>query len=130
MTLPSAALLKSKPWTEDDTMPDDVDKPVGMIGPEERRCYYWLGKNWLSGQGCIVDAGAFLGASTFCFAAGAAAGGRRDFHGNALVHAYDYFKVVDNYVGEAISRDFRRVDMGDSYLDIFATQTGAYIDAI
>jgi hypothetical protein len=101
-----------------------------MIGPEERRCYYWLGKNWLSGQGCIVDAGAFLGASTFCFAAGAAAGGRRDFHGRTLVHAYDYFNVVDRYVGDRIARDFRQIAVGESYLDIFESQTAKYHDII
>jgi hypothetical protein len=120
-----------KPWeAEGGSAPIEVYEPKGMIGPEERRCYYWLGKNWLSGQGCIVDAGAFLGASTFCFAAGAAAGGRRDFHGGTLVHAYDYFKVVDRYVGDRIARDFRPIAIGESYLDIFESQTAKYHDII
>src|SRR5262245_52061951 len=101
-----------------------------MIGPEERRCYYWLGQHWLSGRGCIVDAGAFLGAWTRCFAAGAAAGGLRSFGDDQLVHAYDYFMVVDDYVGAAIARDFRPIKRGESYLDIFAAQTGAYADMI
>ncbi len=123
--------LKAKPWLEAAAdAPSEIHAPKGMIGPEERRCYYWLGKSWLSGRGCIVDAGAFLGASTLCFAAGAAAGGRRDFNGDPLVHAYDYFKVVDKYVGEAISREFRPIAPGESYLDIFATQTGSYADMI
>lgn len=120
----------TKPWRRQGAAPDEIFAPKGMIGPEERHCYYWLGKNWLSGQGCIVDAGAFLGASTLCFAAGAAAGGRRDFNGDLLIHAYDYFKVVDEYVGEAIARDFRPIKDGESYLDIFAAQTGSYMDMI
>jgi hypothetical protein len=125
------AILKTKPWNALNlSEPDEVLATKGMIGPEERRCYFWLGKNWLSGRGCIVDAGAFVGASTLCFAAGAAARGRRDFSGRTLVHAYDYFKVVDEYVGEAITRDFHPIAMGESYLDIFEVQTKSCADMI
>ena len=122
--------LKAQAWRDAFDWPGEIYAPKGMIGPEERRCYYWLGKHWLSGRGCIVDAGAFLGASTLCFAAGAAASGRRHFNGDPLVHAYDYFKVVDAYVGDAISRDFRPIGLGESYLEIFATQTASYADMI
>jgi len=125
------SILKTKPWeTDAELAPSDIYTPKGMVGPEERRCYFWLGKNWLSGKGSIVDAGAFLGSSTYCFAAGAAAGGRREFEGKTLIHAYDYFKVVDKYVGEAITRDFRPIAEGESYLDIFATQTAPFADMI
>jgi hypothetical protein len=124
-------ILKTKPWNaEIEQFPNLIYEPKGMIGPEERRCYYWLGKNWASGRGCIVDAGAFVGASTLCFAAGAAAGDHRDFNGQQLVHAYDYFKVVDKYVADAISRDFRPIGDGESYLDIFEHQTAAYKELI
>ena len=108
----------------------DLFAPKGMVGPEERRCYFWLAKAWLSGAGCIVDAGSFLGASAFAFAAGAAASGRRDFAGRPLIHAYDYFSVVDPYVGEAITRDVRPIAEGESYLDIFAAQTAPFADMI
>ena len=127
--LKNSSILKSKPW-ETNPVPDEVYAPKGMVGPEERRCYFWLGRNWLSGLGCIVDAGAFLGASTLCFAAGAAAAGRRHFNGDQLVHAYDYFKVVDDYVGDAIAQDFRPITRGERYLDIFTAQTSAYADII
>ena len=127
----SEADLHVKPWN-DTRWPTSaaIHGPKGMVGPEERACYYWLGRNWLSGKGCIVDAGCFVGASTFCFAAGAADGGRRSFDGGKLVHAFDYFKVVDKYVGEAISRDFRPIAEGQSYLDIFQAQTAPYADMI
>jgi hypothetical protein len=124
-------LLRVKPWEKWRAVPREVLKPKGMIGPEERRCYYWLAKHWLSGQGVIVDAGAFVGASTFCFAAGAAAANRRAFDGHPIVHAYDYFRVVDDdYVREAISRDFRPINDGESYLDVFADQTRAHAGLI
>jgi len=80
----------------------------------------------MSGRGALVDAGSFLGASTFCFAAGVAAAGHLEFNGRPPVHAYDYFKVVEEYVGAAISRSVRSVEKGDSYLDIFLSQTDRY----
>ena len=127
----NSEILKAKPWNNAEWPTNSaINAPKGMVGPEERACYYWLGRNWHSGRGAIVDAGCFLGASTFCFAAGAADAGRRAFNGRKLVQAYDYFKVVDTYVGEAISRDFRPVGDGDSYLDIFETQTAPYRDMI
>jgi hypothetical protein len=123
--------LYARPWKAGGTdFPRSLLYPRGMIGPEERRAYYWLGRNWLSDEGCIVDAGAFLGASTYCFAAGAAAGGRRQFRGGPIVHAYDFFKVVDAYVGEAIRKDFCPIKQGESYLDIFEYQTARWADVI
>ncbi|MBU1213218.1 MAG: class I SAM-dependent methyltransferase [Alphaproteobacteria bacterium] len=123
--------LKSKPWQSMELPADAaILEPKGMVGPKERACYYWLGRNWLTDRGHIVDAGCFVGASTHCFAAGAADGGRRDLNGERLVHAFDYFKVVDKYVGEAITRDFRPIGEGESYLDVFETQTKPYADMI
>ena len=35
-------ILKNKPWnSEVDNIPNRIYEPKGMIGPEERRCYYW-----------------------------------------------------------------------------------------
>lgn len=57
--------LNDRPWKKDGyAFPRHLENPRGMVGSEERRCYYWLGKNWYTGKGFIVDAGAFLGAST------------------------------------------------------------------
>ena len=125
-----AARLRQKPWLDDPAIPDRVHDAVGMIGPEERRCYWWLARNWLGERGCIVDAGAFVGASSAAFADGAAAAGRRSFRGRPLVHAFDYFSVVDTYVQQSISDAFRRIQMGDSYLPIYERQTRDYRDMI
>lgn len=101
-----------------------------MVGPQERACYYWLARHHATGRGVIVDAGSFLGASTFAFAAGAADAGRQDWNGRPVVHAFDYFQVIDTYVGEAISRAKRPIAKGESYLDIFQAQTAAYAGLI
>ena len=125
-----AARLRRKPWLADPAIPDRIHDAVGMIGPEERRCYWWLARNWLDERGCIVDAGAFVGASSVAFADGAAAAGRRAFQGRPILHAFDYFSVVDAYVEQTIAASFRRVPMGDSYLPIYERQTAAYRDMI
>lgn len=125
----SADVLKSRPWVGF-TPPTDLSAPRGMVGPDERACYYWLARYFAEGRGAIVDAGCFLGASTFAFAAGAADAGRRQWNGGPLVHAYDYFQVIDEYVGQAISAEVRPIGDGESYLDIFQAQTAPYADMI
>src|SRR5690606_38881587 len=46
-----------------------VDHP-GMTSRREKSMLYWLARNHYAGDGLIVDAGLFLGASTNAFAAG------------------------------------------------------------
>jgi hypothetical protein len=100
---PSTQEVSKKPWNlQDANIPANVYYPKGMIGPEERRAYFWLAQRWLTGRGCIVDAGSFVGASTFCLAAGAYAGGCKEFDAAPIVRSYDFFAVIDAYVGEAI----------------------------
>lgn len=111
-------------------MPREIFDAFGMIGPEERRCFYWLARNCLSGEGAIVDAGSFVGASTLCFAAGAAAAGHTRVNGRPIVQAYDYFAAIDAYVAASISKKFRPIARGESYLDIFEAQTKAYAQLI
>lgn len=62
----------------------------GMIEREERLCHFWLGKHLPTGNGCAVDAGSFVGASTICFAAGLAAAGECELNGHKITHSYEY----------------------------------------
>lgn len=114
------AKLAAKPWNAA-SIPDAVYRPVGMIGPEERRALWWLARELL-GDGAIVDAGCFVGASTFCLAAGAAASPRAALRRGPIVHAFDHFAAIDEYVVQAIAQHFRPTKAGDSYLDIFEQQ--------
>src|ERR1700722_6335934 len=113
-----------KPWN-DIPFPPEIAFPRGMIGEEERRMLFWLGRYFYSGGGVIVDAGAFAGASAFCLAAGLS---RSPFAGSpfARILSYDLFKAVDGYVAQAISKDFHKIELGDSYLDVFRYQTALY----
>ncbi len=119
--------FSGKPWNaRADEIPPEIYTPYGMVGPEERRCFYWLARYGLTGQGCVVDAGCFLGASTLCFASGAAAAGHRSFRGGPIVHAFDYFKAFDQYIADAIRKNVRRVEKGGPYLYIFKEYTEKY----
>lgn len=118
-----------KPWNTAE-VPQEIFDSFGMIGPEERRCFWWLARHCASGEGAIVDAGAFVGASTLCFASGAAAAGIASVDGGKPIHAYDYFAAIDAYVAQAISKKFRPIAQGESYLDIFQQQTAKYASLI
>jgi predicted O-methyltransferase YrrM len=123
--------IPAKPWNTDlESFPTELSEAQGMIGPEERRCFYWLANTQLNGKGCVVDAGSFVGASTLCFAAGAANAGRTTYEGRRIVHAYDYFKAVDEYVAKFIRNRFRPIEKNESYLDVFEAQTAKYKDMI
>lgn len=121
-------LLAAKPWNNL-PVPEAVYQPIGMIGPEERRALWWLAREMLN-DGAIVDAGCFLGASTFCLAAGAAASPRAATRRKPIVHAFDRFKAIDAYVAESISRQVRPTETGDSYLDIFMPQVAPHGDLV
>ena len=117
--------LQGKPWEEADDYPEAIFSTVGMLGPEERRCLFYLAKTHYAGRGTLVDAGAFLGASACSLAAGLALSGRADAP-TARIYSYDYFRAVDEYVVQAISERVRPISPGDSFLDIFETQTAPW----
>lgn len=120
---PSA--IRDKPWNIS-TAPAKIYKPKGMIGPEERRALYWLAKNWFTGKGAIVDAGAYIGASAFSLAAGLSA--NPNVAGSqSVIHSFDYFRALDDYVIRSLQQDTGRIfEPGAEYLDEFLRQTGAY----
>lgn len=121
--------LRGKPWNGDPSVPANLAYPQGMLGPEERRCLYYLTASHYSGAGRIVDAGAFLGASAFALAAGLAAS--KHSHGkHARVVSYDYFCAVDDYVAAFVLQHFRPIHPGESFLDIFEYQTALWRDYI
>ncbi len=51
-------------------MPELLCEHPGMISNAERSLLFNLAKHYFQNQGTIIDAGAFLGASTVCFAQG------------------------------------------------------------
>ena len=72
---------------------------MGMLGLEERKLLYQLARNIYTGEGAVVELGAFCGASTCCLAAGMRdnprAAGRH-------VDSYDCFIASEPYLVEFI----------------------------
>jgi len=119
-------ILQNKPWRSEAAIPPELMALKGFLSPEESRLCYWLGRNWLSGRGRAVDVGAYLGAASACLAAGASAAGLASPGGAKLVHAYDRFTVGEQYIADALTRDVRPTQLGDSFLDLFESQTAPY----
>jgi hypothetical protein len=73
-------------------LPEEVRRFPSMLYESERALLYVLGRRF-SGFGQIVDAGCFLGGSTFALAAGLAAGGCDPASWAGVIHAYDLFRL-------------------------------------
>ena len=120
------ARLRNKPWMElESEVVADISLPKGYIADEERRSYHYLARHCVKGEGHIIDAGSYIGASTYCFASGLA---RNPARGKSLVHAYDRFLVDAAYIGDMITKNFRPLNaaLGDDFYDIFEFQVGKY----
>jgi hypothetical protein len=84
------AHLKSKPWASKDFfVPQEVLATTTMLTYEERRMLYYLALNYYTGQGAIVDMGAYLGGSTICFAAAL----QQSSFAKPPIHSYDLFRL-------------------------------------
>jgi predicted O-methyltransferase YrrM len=119
----------TKPWDKQkNKVPKGIYDVKGMLGEEERRLLYWLARYNFTGDGSIIDAGAFIGASAFCLAAGAA--GNPNISAKPVIHSYDLFVALDQYVADSISRDIRPLALGQPYIDIFNAQNAEHLDSI
>ena len=61
-------MMNAKPWLAPDAQAGSY--ALGMLGLEERKLLYQLARNIYTGEGAVVELGAFCGASTCCLAAG------------------------------------------------------------
>jgi hypothetical protein len=119
----------SKPWLDPQAgVPRRVHFAKGLLGAEERRALYWLAREVVLGEGHVVDAGSFMGASAFALAAGLT-DSRRAAARRFRVHCYDMFTAFEAYTAEQIARDFGGHD-GSDFRDVFAFQTGQHGDRL
>jgi predicted O-methyltransferase YrrM len=113
--------VSDKPWNSS-PVPNEIYETKGMLGDEERRALFWLAENYYAKKGCIVDAGAYAGASAFCLASGLAK--RADLSlEEPVIYSYDFFEAKDGYVASQLAKDFGQGEIGDGYLDKFELQT-------
>lgn len=122
-----------------DATPARVLDYPGMTAKSEKALLYWLAKNWYRGEGIIVDAGLFLGASTNAFAEGikanATALGRLAGQYRPI-HSYDiaiWVRSMDKYLERpAIKKALRgqTVKRGESFERILRSLLAAHTDLI
>ncbi|MBF6571008.1 MAG: class I SAM-dependent methyltransferase [Candidatus Binataceae bacterium] len=116
----------AKPWLAPNAQAGSY--ALGMLGLEERKLLYHLARNTYSGEGAVVELGAFCGASTCCLAAGLRDNPRAAGH---HVHSYDSFIASEPYLVEFIGAEFgATIETGQSFAAIFRRATAQFADLI
>jgi hypothetical protein len=119
-------MMNAKPWLEPNAQAGSY--ALGMLGLEERKLLYQLARHTYTGEGAVVELGAFCGASTCCLAAGMKdnprAAGRH-------VDSYDCFIANELYLVDFIRRQFGEAfEMGQSFDALFRRATAEFADRI
>src|ERR1700722_7149373 len=107
--------LDAKPWLAP-TAQTGSDA-LGMLGLEERKLLYHLARNTYTGEGAVIELGAFCGASPNCLASGLRDNPRSAWH---RVHSYDNFIASEPYLVAFIRTQFgEELDAGKSFAAIY-----------
>jgi hypothetical protein len=118
--------MNTKPWLAPNARAGSY--ALGMLGLEERKLLYELARNIYTGEGAVVELGAFCGASTCCLAAGLRGNPRTADH---RVHSYDCFIANESYLVDFIRAQFgESLEMGQSFAAIFRRATAEFADLI
>jgi len=116
----------AKPWLAPNA--EAGSYAPGMLGLEERKLLYQLARRVYTGEGAVVDLGAFCGASTCCLAAGLRDNPRAAGH---RVHSYDSFIAEEPYLVNFVRTLFgETLELGQSFAPIYLRATSAFADLI
>jgi hypothetical protein len=121
----SSDVVNVQPWRAPDAQAGSY--ALGMLGLDERKLLYHLARNY-SGEGAVVELGAFCGASTCCLAAGL-----RD---NPLavgrwVDSFDNFIASESYLVDFLRTQFREtVELGKSFEAIYRRSIEPFADRV
>ncbi|QPM90017.1 hypothetical protein [Pseudooceanicola algae] len=111
--------FSSRPWGRVNY--DRIGKLLALLHPEERKLMTWLASTVYTGAGEIVDAGAFLGGSAACFAAGLRIN-RKVTRKDCRIHSYDLFRK-GNWLPSQLKEWDARAE-GQSTVDLYHDQLG------
>jgi hypothetical protein len=118
--------MNAKPWLDPNAQAGSY--ALGMLSLEERKLLYQLARYTYTGEGAVVDLGAFCGASTCCLAAGMKGNPRA---AGRHVDSYDCFIASEPYLVDFIRRQFgETIEMGQSFAAIFRRATAEFADRI
>lgn len=118
----------TRPWLTDQS--GIADMPRGMLGRSEGALLHALARDAYRGHGEIIDAGAFLGSSTYCLAKGLEENDRIA-HKSGRIHSYDLFQLwqeqgeTAEYMADQLMQHFGvAVGDGESTLHLFTANLG------
>lgn len=123
-------LFTRRPWQVETPLAPLL--PTGMLRRREASLLFHLARDYYGGYGDIVDAGAFLGSSSLCLAAGLNDNARvLNKHGR--LHAFDLFEVwheqgqTDDEMALSLRNTFGLdIRPYESTLDIYMRNLGAF----
>jgi tetratricopeptide (TPR) repeat protein len=120
MTGGGRELFDRRPWQR---LELGDSAPWGFLGKREGHLLYHLARDYCTGAGVLVDAGAFLGCSAWYFAQGLA-GNPAFGEPRPWVHCFDNFIVNEPVTTDAIERQFgEHLGAGASTRHLFDAQT-------
>ena len=116
----------ARPWVASDARAGSY--ALGLLGLEERKLLYHLTSNLYTGEGAVVELGAFCGASTCCLAAGMRENPRA---AGLRLHSYDNFIASEPYLVDFIRAQFGEpLELGQSFATLFRFATAQFADII
>lgn len=123
-------VLLGRPWADTKVpveIPIDV---VGMIRSHEMSLLYHLARDYYSGEGEIVDGGAFLGQSTKSLALGLRAN-REVMQKSKRIHSFDKFIADEDYIANVIRQrcnpDFQFASSFRAYYEESIREVRSYV---
>jgi hypothetical protein len=118
--------MNARPWLAPDAQAGSY--ALGLLGLEERKLLYQLARYIYTGEGAVVELGAFCGASTCCLAAGLRDNPRGRGH---RVHSYDRFVADEPYLVDFIRTQFgETIALGSSFEAIFRRAAAEFADLV
>lgn len=109
-------LATERPWRQTEPSSEILAVP-SMLSSQERGLLYWLGSEYWTGTGAVIDAGCFLGGSTMALATGIRDGGREAVAPPITV--YDQFQVEDYALAGGFFDDAPELGVGDDFSALF-----------
>jgi SAM-dependent methyltransferase len=124
---PQGLRVSSHRWRAREVPASCANVPT-MLMPDELRLLHYLADDCYTGEGCIVEAGCFLGGSTVALADGLRRNLRK--RGRAeekLIHSYDRFKIEGWTIEPYFSNS---AQVGKSFKPLFERNIASYADLV
>jgi hypothetical protein len=123
-------MATTRPWRAV-AAPSESPAVPTMLSAQELGLLYWLGRDYWSGRGAIIDAGSFLGGSTVALASGIRDGavvGERErpaqFTG-APITVFDMFEVETYSLQRGFFDEAPELAVGDDFTPLFERNVAA-----